>query len=58
MQGGQTGVVATNGTVVQKSISFSPTNTSFLMQLGPMDITLTFLNPIEVPVKQIYTGRN
>lgn len=44
------GVTALNGSVTQKSVSFSPTNTSFNMQTGPMDVTLTFLSPIEVLV--------
>lgn len=44
------GVNGLNGSVTQKSVSFSPTNTSFLMQTGPMDVTLTFLSPIEVVV--------
>ena len=42
------GVNGLNGSVTQKSVSFSPTNTSFIMQTGPMDVTLTFLSPIEV----------
>lgn len=37
-----------NGPVTQKSVSFSPTNTSFSIQTGPMDVILTFLSPIEV----------
>lgn len=44
------GVSRLNGSVTQKSVSFSPTNTTFNMQTGPMDITLTFLSPIEVLV--------
>jgi len=37
-----------NGTVNFTSLAITPTQTSFTAQAGPMQVNLTFLNPIEV----------
>ncbi|SRR6266446_1345887 len=37
-----------NGTVNFTSIAITPTQTVFTAQAGPMQVNLTFLNPIEV----------
>ena len=37
-----------NGTVNLKSVRFGPAGTSLGGQAGPMQVELTFLNPIEV----------
>lgn len=46
--GGEKKIPALNGTITQKSVSFTPTSTTFRVQAGPMDVNLTYLSPVEV----------